>query len=93
VPPRCHALILILDVMPTHKHKLKPDMLTLHSFMLAVAAVPFALPNTVSATSSGYSGWAAGIRAPAITVALSGGWAEATLEGWTMGLPALFPQA
>ena len=55
-----------------------------------VAAVPFALPNTIS--NGGYTGWAAGLRAPAITVALSGGWANATLEGWTMGLPALFPQ-
>ena len=52
--------------------------------------MPFSLPNTVSA--GGYAGWAAGVRAPAITVALGGGWAEAALEGWTMGLEALFPQ-
>jgi len=57
----------------------------------AVAAVPIALPNTVS--PGGYKeSWASGVRAPAISVALSGGWANATLEGWTMGLPALFPQ-
>ena len=43
--------------------------------------------------SVGYKeSWASGVRAPAISVALSGGWANATLEGWTMGLPALFPQ-
>eukprot|EP01043_Picozoa_sp_COSAG02_P044992 COSAG02_NODE_4071_length_5831_cov_8.855199_3_plen_122_part_00 len=58
---------------------------------VCTAAVPIALPNTV--THGGYTGsWAAGLRAPAITVALSGGWANATLEGWTMGLTALFPQ-
>jgi hypothetical protein len=59
-------------------------------YINSVLTVPFALPNTVSA--GGYSGWAAGVRAPTVTVALSGGWAAATLEGWTMGLPALFPQ-
>lgn len=54
-------------------------------------AVPIALPNTVS--PGGYTeSWAAGVRAPSINVALSAGWSNATLEGWTMGLTALFPQ-
>lgn len=59
--------------------------------VVCIAAVPIALPNTVS--PGGYTEtWAAGLRAPSITVALSDGWANATLQGWTMGLNALFPQ-
>ena len=58
-----------------------------------VLTAPIALPNTI--LPGGYTedgGWAEGLRVPAITVGLSGDWAKATLKGWTMGLPALFPQ-
>ena len=36
-------------------------------------------------------GWAAGVRAPKVQVALTGAWAAAKLQGWLIGLPALFP--
>ena len=43
------------------------------------------------AAGAGDGGWAAGVRAPKVQVALTGAWAAAKLEGWLIGLPALFP--
>ena len=76
----------------TFKLLLRGSMVEL--YVNDVLTAPIALPNTISPgghTEDG--GWAEGIRAPAISVGLSGEWAKATLEGWTMGVTALFPQS
>lgn len=75
----------------TFKLLLRGSMVEL--YINDVLTLPFALPSTI--TPGGYAqdgGWAEGVRAPSVTVGLSGAWTDAKLEGWTMGLAALFPQ-
>eukprot|EP01043_Picozoa_sp_COSAG02_P010450 COSAG02_NODE_367_length_23739_cov_16.775127_8_plen_566_part_00 len=55
-----------------------------------VLILPVPLRNTVS--PGGLATWAAGVRAPNITVGLRGSWVASTgIQRHTMSLPALFP--
>ena len=71
-----------------------PNTVSRGGFQQCVTPSPsrdFSPPALSSLGAGRDGGWAAGVRAPKVQVALTGAWAAAKLGGWLIGLPALFP--